>query len=114
MQPPEPPATAPKPLGATFSSGTLVCTVNFDQPLVPGVSAPGNWQPFANITAGPRSYAPLAPPVVAGAAVTFACADTGGTVGVNRVRYLAAPPDVFGLVGGLPALLFTQPMIVIP
>ncbi len=113
--PPKPPATAPVPIGAVVSISTAIVTVTFDQPLVPGTSALANWFARADLGLGARTLAPTVDPVAAGSAVAWVGADTPTIPGAAIVSYSAAPADVVGLVGGLPAAPFAGfPLFTIP
>ncbi len=116
MQPPSPPpGTAPVPVAATASIATSLVTVTFDQALAPGGLVAGNWTGTANFTLGFQDLIPLGAVTAAGSAVTWTSQTVGPGIAPDRVSYAAGPPDVVGLVGGVPATPFVDfPLTVIP
>ncbi len=106
---------APVPIGAAVSAASKLVTVTFDQTLVPGTSAVINWFARADLGMGARTLSPSAPPVIAGSTVSWVGVDTPTIPGPAIVSYVGIPPDVVGLVGGVPAapfagfLLFVAP-----
>jgi hypothetical protein len=102
--------TAPVPISAAWSVGTGNFSCTFDQPLQTASLVEANWIVVAN-----ARFRILTNALAVGSNVgspTFAGGITGPP---SRVSYAAAPPDVVGLVGGLPAAPFSNfPVTVVP
>jgi len=104
-----PDITPPVPVAASLVWATLVLTVTWDQALVAQPTAANNWIAQAHPVGVPDRHVNPAPGASVGNQTTMTVAFTGPAAGVNRVRYLAAPPDIIGAgPGGLPAAAFAN------
>lgn len=111
---PEPPA-GPVPVSATFGRVSQNLAVTFDQLLVPGVTDMFNWTMTVDLGPGPRVLIGGAPGAVAASTATIPMVDVVGGAGPDRCTYAAFPPDIVGLVSGLPAAAFVDfPVTLIP
>lgn len=103
-----PDATAPVPIEAIINAPTGQVVVTFDQALVPGATSEDNWTFRANLGVGSRRFIPVEDGQLLLDQATIDTEDAGVEPGPDVVSYLAAPVDIFGLVGGLPAAAFAD------
>lgn len=103
------PHSPPLPVAATYELATKTLQVTFDRPLVPGLSAAGNWQ-YRQAGLPPTNWWNTAPAVIAGNTVTTPLVLGGAAPpAIGTCKYNAAPADVLSLrPPHLPAAAFTD------
>lgn len=89
------------PVSATWLTSPDRLQVTWDQALEPGSTSQANWIALHAASA----WQGLSPGTIVGNTTTVPMISVGMVLGEN-CSYLAASPDVFGLVGGLPAASF--------
>ena len=102
------------PIAATASIATRLFTITMDRPLSPGPLNSLNWGARANLTTGPQDWNPLAPPVPAGATVTFTGLNVGVSLGGPDVTYDPPPFDLLGVTGTPAPAVRNFPLTVMP
>lgn len=78
--------------------------MTFNQALVPGLLNAGNW----TMKAQNQNWVVGGSPVAVGSVVNMSMVPIGGPALGSLCSYAAAPPDVVGLVGGVPAAAFVN------
>jgi len=107
------PLSPPLPLSATYRLLTDVLTVDFDQLLQGGATAPGNWT--GNVLVPPATDVDnIFPGTIDRRLVTVPMFRGLPKAGPSRITYKATPADLVGRTGVPVAAFLDFPLTVIP